>query len=295
MNKKLLFAAIITAGLFTACNNDNEEQHVSKYIHVSTQIGNLTRVSTLADGSQEFEDGDKISVYGWTGSSTTAPAANARVVDNAVNTLSGTTWTPDKQMLWADQTTPHYFVGVYPHNETAVADLTAMSYTLNTSDQTASDLLIATNFNGLKATDTPVSLVFDHVMERIVINLTFRNQFDGHPNVSKVVVKDAMTNATVNCLTKAVTANGDKGEVALQPTGVAGQYASIIIPQTGIRTIVITIDGKDYTYTHTEDIALDGGKYTTIGLIVGKDQITLGSVSINDWQKGTEISGGEAQ
>ena len=294
--KHSLFAAIIATALFGACSNDDEnEPTTSKYITISTQIGQMTRVADQPDGSQVFSDGDVISVYAWTGDATTVPATG-RVVDNSANMLSGKTWVASPQMLWADQTTPHYFIGIYPKTASSVTDFTAMPYTVNPSTPDANDLLIATNLNGLKPQTAPVPLLFDHVMGRMVINFTFRTQFGDNPKVEKVVVKDALTSATVNCLTKAVTGTGSRTDMQLSATDVKGQYASVVVPgQTGLRTIVITIDGKDYTYSHTEDIVPSAGKQTTINLIVGKDAIILGDLSINPWQKGTEISGGEAQ
>lgn len=297
MNKTLLLSAIIGLVVFTSC--DDEHEHFKpfhgKEINVTTQIDNLTRVSANADGSQKFDTNDQISVYAWTGDATVIPAAADRVVDNAINTYNGYKWVAQPQMLWKDNVTPHYFIGIYPHTDSSISDFTSLPYTLDSSNQTASDLLIATNTTGLVNTGNSVPLLFQHVMSRVVLNFNFRTQFEGHPNVQKVVLKDAICNATVNCLTSAVTLGTNKADISIPATTTAGQYASVVIPQSGIRTIVITIDNKDYTYTHTEDISVQHGKNTTINLNVGKDEITLASVDINDWQKGTEINGGEAQ
>ncbi len=46
---------------------------------------------------------------------------------------------------------------------------------------------------------------------------------------------------------------------------------------------------------HPTDIKLEGGKYTVVNLIVGRDEITLGNVSIADWGEGENINGGEAR
>ena len=68
----------------------------------------------------------------------------------------------------------------------------------------------------------------------------------------------------------------------------------MLVPQSGITTIAITIDGSDYIYTHPSDIKFESGKVTTIRLIVGRNQIDLGDVTIQDWAAGDTISGGEA-
>lgn len=291
--------AIVAVGIFDSCDSGEARNFMSKrskYITVSTGIGEFTRVHTLDDGSQEFEQGDQISVYAWTGDSTKAPAAADRVVNNSINTYTGNSWTAVPQMLWKNFNDAHYFIGLYPHTDAAVANLEAMPYTLDAANQEQSDLLVATNLAGIKNTIAPVPLLFDHVMGRMVVSLSFRNQFDGIPAVQGVTLKNVATQATVNCLTKSVAANTAAGAADISLPRLANgqqQYASVLIPGGGARSVVIAIDGKDYTYTHSSEIAVESGKVTTVSLIVGRDSVSLGSVSINNWKEGTQI-GGEA-
>ncbi|ADV45166.1 fimbrillin family protein [Bacteroides helcogenes] len=289
----IILALAATALALGSCSNDNEGVQTAKYITVNTSIGSLTRVTSPdAEGRQKFTDGDKISVYAWTGSATAITATDL-VVNNAVNTFDGNeTWTASPQMLWKDMTSTHYFMAVYPQR--AITDFAADSYTLDTSDQTASDLLAATNVTGLTASNTAVSLQFDHLMSKLVVNLSFRNQFGGTPTVTNLKAK-AQQKATVDYLTKTVTATETAGYIELPATTANTAYQSIMVPQSGVKEITLTIDGKDYTYTSASGFSLMPGKYTTVNLIVGRDEITLGSVSINDWGKGDVIEGGEAQ
>ena len=63
--KTYLFALMAMAFTLGSCS-DNENgigSETSKYITVSTSIGNMTRVATDANGGQTFEEGDEISVY----------------------------------------------------------------------------------------------------------------------------------------------------------------------------------------------------------------------------------------
>ena len=295
MKKNLIpFAlAALTLG-FTGCSNDsNESSGTSKYITVSTQI--KTRMGTNASGTQIFTNGDQISVYAWTGDASSVPAADGRVVDNSINTLSGDKWTAAPQMLWKNTTDKHYFIGIYPKNDASVADLTAGDYTLDVTNQEKSDLLVACRLNGITSENNPVLLTFDHVMAKLIVNLQYRNQWGGTPTVESVTVNNAATTAKVNYLTRSVTASDTRSSVALPVTTANEKYTSIFIPQTDVKSIAIRINGKDYTYTNNAGINLESGKITTVNLIVGRDEITLGEVSINDWAQGTEISGGEAQ
>lgn len=300
MNKKFYLLAIVPAVLaINGCNKTVNDGPAPKYITVSTDIA--TKVTTAADGTQTFTKGDKISVYAWIGDPATAPAAASRVVDNSINTLGEDgKWTAEPQMLWKNLSDKHFFISVYPENAAPEADLTKVACTVDPARQTESDILVATELNGKVADNNPVSLTFDHVMSKVNVELSFRNQWGGTPEapvtptVESVQLGDVATDGTVNYLTKTVTPGTVRAAMVLPQTRANTVYSSVLIPQTGIKTVVIRIDGKDFTYTHGSDFTLEKGKYTTIKLIVGRNQIDLGDVTINGWGKGDEINGGEA-
>lgn len=300
MNKKFYLLAIVPAVLaINGCNKTVNDGPAPKYITVSTDIA--TKVTTAADGTQTFTKGDKISVYAWIGDPATAPAAASRVVDNSINTLGEDgKWTAEPQMLWKNLSDKHFFISVYPENAAPEADLTKVACTVDPARQTESDILVATELNGKVADNNPVSLTFDHVMSKVNVELSFRNQWGGTPaapvtpTVESVQLGGVATDGTVNYLTKTVTPGTVRAAMVLPQTRANTVYSSVLIPQTGIKTVVIRIDGKDFTYTHGSDFTFEKGKYTTIKLIVGRNQIDLGDVTINGWGKGDEINGGEA-
>ena len=278
-----------------SCNNGEKDpvtNDASEYITISTNI--LTRVAVAENGSQEFENGDKMSVYAWTGSKASVPDISQRVVDNAINTLAGGTWQAVPQMLWKNMSDEHFFIGVYPSNAQSIANLEESDFEVNANLE-ESDLLVATNLNGIKAQANPVSLTFDHLLAKIIVNLEFRNQWgaDG-PEVASVTLDDVATKCKVNYLQKTVVAGTERGTFALAEVKANQSYASIVVPQSGIKTIKVNINGRDYVYQHDTDIDFEGGKYTIINLTVGRNELSLGSIVINDWLKGDEISGGEA-
>ena len=289
------FIPLAALGLMAAaCSNDESApaQPEAKYITIEANIGNMTRATTTG-ATATFDEGDGITLYAWTGSASAVPSQ--RVVDGVVNTLGADgKWTPAVQMLWSDMVTDHYFLGIYPARE--VTDFTSDLYTLDPADYEKSDLLVARQLSGLTATQNPVSLTFDHAMAKLYVNMNFRNQWDQTPAITSCIATAAST-CTIDYLAKTVSI-GELGAVSLPAvtasTGYAATYGSIMVPQTGFRTVVITIDGQQFTYTHAEDIPLEAGKYTTLNLIVGRNKIEVGSVSINDWTEGTTISGGQA-
>lgn len=295
--KKYLFNMALASMVCVlgSCNNGEKDpvtNDASEYITISTNI--LTRVAVAENGSQEFENGDKISVYAWTGSKASVPDISQRVVDNAINTLAGGTWQAVPQMLWKNMSDEHFFIGVYPSNAQSIANLEESDFEVNANLE-ESDLLVATNLNGIKAQANPVSLTFDHLLAKIIVNLEFRNQWgaDG-PEVASVTLDDVATKCKVNYLQKTVVAGTERGTFALAEVKANQSYASIVVPQSGIKTIKVNINGRDYVYQHDTDIDFEGGKYTIINLPVGRNELSLGSIVINDWLKGDEISGGEA-
>ncbi len=298
--KTYLFALMAMALTLGSCS-DNESGiggEASKYITVSTTIGNMTRVATDENGGQKFVEGDEISVYAWTGDAIVAPETSERVVNNAINKLTNGSWVSTPQMLWKNNRDKHYFIGVYP--TAAISDLTAGEYTLDVTKQEASDLLVAVNTDGISYNadeQQTVPLTFTHVMSKLIVNLQYRNQFGGTPTVKSLVIQNAVSDASVNFLTKTVTIATDaaRADQSLLATKANEKYESIVIPQNGISKIVITIGDKQYIYTHPSDIKLESGKYTVVNLIVGRDEIILGDVSIDEWGEGDNISGGEAQ
>ena len=259
----------------------------------------MTRVATDEKGGQTFEEGDEISVYAWTGDATVAPETRERVVNNAINKLTNGSWVSTPQMLWKNNRDKHYFIGVYPIS--AISDLSAGEYTFDVNKQTESDLLVAVNKDGLSYNvdeQQPVPLTFTHVMAKLVVNLTYKNQWGTEgPTVDKVAVGNAAKKATVNYLTKVVTPSAvaeDKADFDMPALTANKQYASIIIPQDGVQKITITIGGKDFIYDNGTPFKFESGKITTVNLEVGRDVIKLGDVNISDWGSAGEPIKGEA-
>lgn len=289
---KLFALAVMGLAAIAACSRDTDNSAVGGMeISIRASIGEISKVATTGNKA-EFENGDQVALYAWTGSAT---AVSSLLVVNGVKNTLGTDgkWTPETQMLWADMVTPHYFIGIHPAR--TVTSFTADKFTLDPADYKASDLLIAKNVAGLVAQKAPVALTFNHAMALLKVNLAFRDQWSTPPTVTAISAT-ARKEGNVDYLKdNAVTASGMATEVALAKIENAS-WSGLQVPQSGVRVITIKIEGKDYVFTNTEDIPLAGGRITTVNLNVGRDKIDLASpLTISDWVTGETIENGEAQ
>lgn len=286
MKKYSIFILIILFCLISGCNGENVPSGEGE-ITIRASVGSMTKMSYEGDVTH-FTSGDKIAIYGWTGDADAIPAT--RVVDGVVNTFDGSDWTPATKMLWKNLSEPHWFLGISP--VFTIDDLAAGSYTLDPADYTASDLLVATNLGGVKATDGPVTLKFDHVMAKLVVDLNIRSGLDA--TGAKISVStQARTEASVDYLTKTVLVKGDVSEVDLPASSSANTtFESIMVPQTGVRKITVVFNDIIYRFEASDDIPLKTGKCTVLDLSVGKEILELNFVSVIDWESGGEISGG---
>lgn len=291
--RKISILALALSMLAISCNKDlATPDAASDEIRVEASIGALTKVAYDGDKSA-FVGKDTISVYAWMGDATAVP--DKKVVDGVVNTYDGQIWNPRTQMLWKTVVDPHYFLGIAPARY--VEDFEADLYEQIPLDYAASDLLIATNVAGVKASDGKVNLAFDHAMAKLQVNLNFRSQWnDGYEpvpaqeNVSVFV--NAITEGTVNYLKKEITPASEVEMTALPlpaleaaPKGYTYSFSNLVVPQEGVKEIMVKIGDKIFLYTYADEkgLSLERGKVTTIGLKVGREQLDLEGISVGDW------------
>ena len=293
-NNIRIIAAAAGILLLAGCSNDGGmgADADAGSITIDASIGRMTKVS--ADGTN-FTAGDAIALYAWTGDAASVPGT--RVVDGVVNTFDGNRWNPASLMRWGNNGVEHYFLGIFPAPAN-VSNFTEAGYRLDPADYTASDLLVATNLNGVTPSNGTVSLTFEHVMAKLGVNIKFNDEYASNTQVTSVSVS-ARRNATVNYLTGSVTATGDESYVLLSAkdepaTGYNKSYSGIQVPQT-ISHITVIAAGKTYIYDSPTGITLTSGKFTNVGLTIGREEMELATMSVTDWTAGESRSDANAE
>ena len=293
MKKIYLFILMIAAGILAGCVRENIPSGTDE-IAIRASIGNMSKVFYEGNATS-FTSGDKLILYSWMGNASEIPTE--RVVDGVVNTFDGSKWTPDTKMIWKNMTGAHYFLGISPV-PASITKFSDVDFVVDPDNYTASDLLLATNLGGVTGKNGLVDLKFDHAMAKLIVNLRFRSEWDAVPALTGIttVAKKA---AKVNYLTKAVAADGEAAEMVIPaasaPIGNILPCICIMVPQTGVRKINFVIGGREFFFEAAEDIPLKANKYTALDLAIGKEKIEYTSISVKDWDTGTDITGGGAE
>ena len=149
------------------------------------------------------------------------------------------------------------------------------------------------------SSDGTISIPLDHVMSKLEVKVTLRNQFgasDANPITSAIVFGSAPS-ATYT-ITEALKWNelSDASDItpclsAYNSTNRIATYEAILIPQeiaTNTFGVKVTIGGKSsYTWKSANLIQLEGGKKYTLDLTLGKNELTLNTLSVGDWKEET--------
>lgn len=293
-NLMLIMAAAVLA--LTACNNDEEMNLSPAEITIDATMESATRATATA-----FEQDDAISVYAWRGDIPTEQNSTLWI-NGETNTYDGSSWSAENPMTWYNNEDAHYFIGVYP--VMSITNFTAHSFDLADENLVSKDLMIAKNYGtsdgGLIQSSDAVALPFNHCMAKLIVNLSFRSEFDQTTVAATSVSVDAKSGVTVNFLTQTVNASesGTASTADLTKESSSTEtwketWSGIVVPQS-ITKVDVVVSGETYTYAPTGGITLLQGKYTTLNLTVGREKITAGNITINNWDSAGEPTTGEA-
>ena len=282
MNIQSIFLAAVAliVGL-TACNKEeslSQDGLPENAVRITASVGNpfaATRSNPVGTEEEQaqFKSGDKILV------------TNTGNWDDVIYQLDGTTWKPtgNKHHLWANNS--ESFEARYPANEDNNHIDNYIDYVQNNQSTlenlSKSDLMYCSIENAPKG--EPINFVMERQTSRIIVNIAgFNAEFPAGSKVKDVRVVGKDNRDTYIYIPYAQYPQGE-GEVGSNYTMLKGggglkYYISLKVGEKEMRSA---------KFSDTER-----GKSYTFNLIVGKEKLEIGSVTVADWTGKVDLDGG---
>ncbi len=285
--KKILTWACTAALFLTGCTTDTANNgrwmEDSNAVRIQASAGStLTRSNPIDESKQTgFNEGDKISVR------------NRNITVNY--TLNGEIWQPvdnDKYLVWDEKDLT--FEAYYPYDGKNTFSVGYIKKNQSTPEALAeSDYMnITSNLQSIPS-DKRLPLELKRQTARLILKIQhFNDEFSKGVKVNKL---------DIGC---PENTNGDGSWAPITPYqqngdgGVGTTYTALVIP--GKRTVYITPPNTNPDEPGIEDLKvetgeLEAGKSYTYNLIVGKNKVTVGGVTVAPWNTGTPLPEGVAE
>ena len=252
-----------------ACQKPVQPEAAPGKVQIEPVITKATEVN--------FENGDKIGL-------TIAKVNDTqKYADNALLTYDGSVFSSDL-MWYADAYSEADVYAYYPYSESG----TPASY-FAIEDQTegiAKADLMAASKTGVLPTPNAITMVFKHLMTKIVVNID--NQSGA--TVDEVGLAGSRPAADIDIATMAVSEySGPLPDVELDPIkafeATAGKvWKAIIIPGTTKLELVVSLsNGKKITQPLAEMTLKSGGQYTINARLLQDNMIVSATGEIENW------------
>lgn len=286
MKYQKILGLVATAGLFLAgCATDSDNSNTwlsdSNAVHVSASVGSIfTRSNPAASdetGQKGFNKGDVMGVSN-NGTSLTY-------------TFNGTDWQPGSgsYLVWDDNNLK--FQCWYPadgkntFSKGYIQDDQSSAEAIAKSDYMTAAVTNLTEIPG----DRQLKVAMERKTARLILNIqSFNDQFTADTKVNHVRIvgkecTDASETSTIN-IKPLQNGKGGKGTT----------YTALVAPGTTEGKLYFSAEGTTETPLVVKTGTLEAGKSYTYNLIVGKNKVTIGDVTVAEW--GTDkIDGGKAE
>ena len=275
-------AGLLLAGCATDSDNSNTWLSDPNAVHVSASVGSIfTRSNPAAadeTGQKGFNKGDVMGVNN-NGTSLTY-------------TFNGTDWQPGSgsYLVWDDNNLK--FQCWYPadgkntFSKGYIQDDQSSAEAIAKSDYMTAAVTNLTEIPG----DRQLNVALVRKTARLILNIqSFNDQFDAnttkvnHIRIASKASTDASETSTIN-IKPLQSGEGGKGTT----------YTALVAPGTTEGHLYFAAEGTTETPLVVKTTSLEAGKSYTYNLIVGKNKVTIGDVTVAKWGEG-KIDGGKAE
>jgi uncharacterized protein (TIGR02145 family) len=257
-----------------ACQKPVQPETAPGKVQIEPVITRATEVN--------FESGDKIGL-------TIAKVNDTqKYADNASLTYDGTVFSSDL-MWYADAYSESDVYAYYPYSESG----TPTSYAV-VLDQTAgiaqADFMAASK-KGVLPTPNAITMVFKHLMTKIVINID--NQSGAEVTAVKLLGGDAACDLDIpnlSVLPASGASNNELTEITAYEAVGGKVWQAIIIPQTVKLSVEVSLsNGKKISQPLAEMTLKSGGQYTINARLLQDNMTVSASGEIENWTDEGEI------
>ena len=274
-------AGLLLAGCATDSDNSNTWLSDPNAVHVSTSVGSIfTRSNPAASdeaGQKSFNKGDVMGV------SNNGTSLNY--------TFNGTDWQPGNGSYLVWDASNLNFQCWYPAD-----GKNTYSKGYIQEDQSSKEMIAKSDYMTAAVTnlteipgDRQLNVKLVRKTARLILNIqSFNDQFTddtkvNHIRIASKASTDASESSTVN-IKPLQNGEGGKGTT----------YTALVIPGKVEGKLYFTTDEATETPLVVKTGALEAGKSYTYNLIVGKNKVTIGGVTVAEWGP-DKIDGGKAE
>ena len=275
-------AGLLLAGCATDSDNNNTWLSDPNAVHVSASVGSIfTRSNPAAADEKDqkgFNSGDVMGV------SNNGTSLNY--------TFDGTNWQPGNAsdyLVWDDNNLK--FQCWYPADGKNTFSKGYIQEDQGNATEIAKSDYMTAEVTDLKEIpgDRQLKVAMERKTARLILNIqSFNDQFTADTKVDHVrIVGKECTDASETSTINIKPLQNGKG-------GTGTTYTALVAPGKVEGKLYFTTDESTETPLVVKTGALEAGKSYTYNLIVGKNKVTIGNVTVAEW--GTDkIDGGKAE
>ena len=299
MRKIQILAMAALAAIFAGCSNNDDEVMKPKESLKDTPI-NVNVLLTDIQTRAGYDNTNQPTLFYLS----IDQAGDNYDYTNVVMKYDGSKWVAyesadesavQKQMLWEGSE------GDVTVTAATFSLATSPSYSLSASADQSSDAKLKLSdhlcyySNKVQPSASGISISFDHIMSKLEIALTLRDEFEGLTDpITSVMLSGTSLTATY------APANADKWSdystadevintcplLAYDKNARTATYEVILLPQTvAAKTFCVTIfiGDKSYEWTSANAVTLASSNKYTLALTVGKDKVSGNSFTAAPW------------
>ena len=299
MRKIQILAMAALAAIFAGCSNNDDEVMKPKESLKDTPI-NVNVLLTDIQTRAGYDNTNQPTLFYLS----IDQAGENYDYTNVVMKYDGSKWVAyesadesavQKQMLWEGSE------GDVTVTAATFSLATSPSYSLSASADQSSDAKLKSSdhlyyySNEVEPSASGISISFDHIMSKLEIALTLRDEFEGLTDpITSVMLSGTSLTATY------APANADKWSdystadeviktcplVAYDTDARTATYEVILLPQTVAAytfCVTIFIGDKSYEWTSANAVTLASSNKYTLALTVGKDKVSGNSFTAAPW------------